>query len=104
MNMMKIFKALSNEARLRILQCLKNPADYFTPEECEGKNIDMKKIGVCVGLLQQKLGLSQSTTSEYLAILLEAGLVQVSRIGQWTYYRRNEPLITEFAKQLKITL
>lgn len=104
MNLMKIFKALSNEARLQILQCLKDPASYFLPEECGDKKVDMKKIGVCVGLLQQKLGLSQSTTSEYLSILLEAGLVQVNRIGQWTYYRRNESLIAEFTKHLKISL
>ena len=42
--------------------------------------------------------LSQSTVSDYLATLQRAGLVEVRRIGQWTYYKRNEANISAFAK------
>ncbi|WP_335926197.1 hypothetical protein [Paenibacillus lutimineralis] len=31
--------------------------------------------------------------SDYLATLQRAGLVEVWRIGQWTYYKRNEATI-----------
>lgn len=44
-------------------------------------------------LHQEGVGLSQSTVSDYLATLQRAGLVEVRRIGQWTYYKRNEATI-----------
>lgn len=103
MNINKIFKALSNEARLKILEYLKDPNAHFDPKICNSK-VDAKKVGVCVGLLQQKLGLSQSTTSHYLNLLQEAGLIQAKRIGQWTYYCRNEQVITQYVKELKKSL
>ncbi len=98
MNMIKIFKALSNETRLQILLWLKEPTRYFSSSLCDSKGVDLKKMGVCVGLIQQKSGLSQSTTSEYLALLQDAGLVKASRVGQWTYYKRDEEAIAEFLK------
>ena len=84
MDQVEIFKALSNKTRLQILQWLKDPEVNF-PEH--GDNYD---DGVCVGAIQQKVGLTQSTVSEYLVILQRAGLVQSTRKGQWTYYKRNE--------------
>jgi len=43
-----------------------------------------------VGQIQIKAGLTQSTVSEYLSTLQRAGLVKSNRVGQWTYYQRNE--------------
>ena len=40
--------------------------------------------------IQLKTGLTQSTVSEYLSTLQRAGLVKSIRVGQWTYYQRNE--------------
>ena len=51
---------------------------------------DVREVGVCVSHIQERAGLSQSTTSQYLSILQKAGLVTATRIGQWTYYKRNE--------------
>lgn len=93
---MLIFKALSNEVRLSILQMLKD-TETTVPNQIHLQESDDFHGGACVGNIQEKIGLSQSTTSQYLAILHESGLLEKQRIGQWTYYRRNEETI----KQLK---
>jgi len=85
MDQVEIFKALSNKTRLQILCWLKNPEQNF-PDQCE-YGYDH---GVCVGQIQVKAGLTQSTISEYLATLQRAGLITATRAGQWTYYQRNE--------------
>jgi DNA-binding transcriptional ArsR family regulator len=85
MDHLVIFKALSNKSRLQILNWLKNPQLHFPEQQAIGF-----EAGVCVGQIQQKAGLTQSTVSEYLTTLQRAGLVEATRIGQWTYYRRNE--------------
>jgi len=85
-------KAVANPARLQILRWLERPRESFGRQEVG----DFDSDGVCVSLIQKKAGLSQSTTSAYLATLARAGLVDVKRIGQWTYYRRNQPAISRF--------
>lgn len=85
MDQLEIFKALSNKSRLQILQWLKDPELNFPEQQETGFG-----EGVCVGQIQQKAGLTQSTVSEYLSILQRAGLVESKRVGQWTYYKRNE--------------
>lgn len=86
MDQLEIFKALSNKTRLQILQWLKEPEKHFSAQE----HADFNTVGVCVGQIQQKAGLTQSTVSEYLSILQKSGLLESNRIGQWTYYKRNE--------------
>ncbi|MNI91461.1 hypothetical protein D3C73_1491240 [compost metagenome] len=44
-----------------------------------------------------KAGLAQSVISSYLLTMLKAGLLLSERRGQWTYYRRNEEIIRQFA-------
>lgn len=92
MDPMKVIKALSNENRLKILQWLDDPTENFPPQELE----DMEEVGVCVDFIRRKVGVSQSTTSQYMSTLQEADLVTSERIGQWTYYNRNEETIQEF--------
>ena len=94
MELLVIFKALSNRTRLEILKGLKDPAKHF-PAQDEG---DVNEVGVCVSSIQEGVGLSQSTVSDYLATLQRAGLVEVRRIGQWTYYKRNEANIQALAE------
>jgi DNA-binding transcriptional ArsR family regulator len=43
--------------------------------------------------IQEKAGVSQSTASRFVPVLQRAELVERTRIGQWTYYRRNEARI-----------
>lgn len=94
MDLLDIFKALSNRTRLDILKRLKDPANSFPPQD-EG---DVHTVGVCVSSIQEGVGLSQSTVSDYLATLQRAGLVDVQRVGQWTYYKRNEAAISALAE------
>ncbi|MEX3776541.1 DNA-binding transcriptional repressor ArsR [compost metagenome] len=94
MELLEIFKALSNRTRLDILKGLKDPVNSF-PAQDEG---DVHTVGVCVSSIQEGVGLSQSTVSDYLATLQRAGLVEVRRIGQWTYYKRNEAAISALAE------
>jgi DNA-binding transcriptional ArsR family regulator len=93
MKQLEIFKALSNKTRQEILQWLKDPETNFPDQIHAGF-----EVGVCVGQIQVKAGLTQSTVSEYLSILQRAGLVESTRVGQWTYYKRNEPAFEELSK------
>jgi len=90
-----ILKVLSNETRLNILRWLKAPEEHFGPQSHEYAG------GICVGSIQDKCGLAQSVTSGYLAMMQKAGLLESQRIGQWTYYRRNEATIRAFVDELE---
>lgn len=87
MEQVELFKALANQTRLQILTWLKDPHVHFPEIDHEGHKAE---VGVCVGLIQKKSGLTQSTISAYLSLLHRAQLVRATRIGQWTYYARNE--------------
>ena len=94
--MITVLKALSNDKRLQILRWLKEPKKNFKSTHC-----DVEKDGVCVGLIEAKIGLSQSTVSQYLMLLQQAGLISTERKGQWTYCKRNEKAIKELIKTLQ---
>lgn len=61
MDLLDVFKALSNRTRLEILKGLKDPVNSFPPQD-EG---DVHTVGVCVSSIQEGVGLSQSTVSDY---------------------------------------
>jgi DNA-binding transcriptional ArsR family regulator len=88
----KIINVLSNETRFLILHWLKEPEANFGSQTVGSFEND----GVCVTLIQQKTKLTQSTTSAYLTQLLDVGLVKSKRVGQWTYYKRDEMAIKKF--------
>lgn len=90
-----ILKALANPTRLQILDWLKEPDQHFgaQPEPLD-------EVGVCVSQIQRKAGVSQSTASHFMSVLQHAGLVNSRRVGQWTYYQRNEPRIAEISPLL----
>lgn len=96
MNIVEISKVLSNKTRVDILRWLKNPEANFPPHE----DIDHFDDGVCVGYIQDKAGLSQSTISTYLLSMQNANLVIPTRHGKWTYYRRNEEVIENYFRIL----
>lgn len=99
MDQLEIFKALSNKTRLQILQWLKEPQANFPDQEKYGF-----EHGVCVGQIQAKAGLTQSTVSEYLALMQRTGLVTATRVGQWTYYKRNEEAFAALSKLIEAEL
>jgi len=64
----KVFRALSDPTRLRILKLLKNRP-------------------MCVCEIMVALGLSQPTTSYHLSVLESAGLLTKDRRGKWIFYK-----------------
>jgi DNA-binding transcriptional ArsR family regulator len=91
MNIEKTIAALNNPVRRKILDLLKDRSN-FPPALPEHSDVD----GVCVGYIREEAGLSQSTVSNYMGLLKQAGLVDSERHGQWTFYRRNEDAIIAF--------
>lgn len=99
MEHIEIFKALSNKSRLQMLEWLKEPEINFPDQLAAGF-----EHGVCVGQIQAKAGLTQSTVSEYLSILQRVGFIESTRVGQWTYYKRNEDAFAALSKLIESNL
>ncbi len=95
-----IYKALANPIRRQILQCLKDPEHFLSADECGN---DFSR-GVCAGHIEKIGNLSQSTMSNHLSVLQQAGLIQATKYGQWSYFSRNEVLIQEFLQHLQHSL
>ena len=91
MELDKAIAALNNPVRRKILDWLKDRSN-FPPALPEHADLE----GVCVAYIQEKAGLSQSTISNYMGLLKEAGLVVSERHGQFTFYRRDEGAIGAF--------
>jgi ArsR family transcriptional regulator len=94
-----IFKALANPTRRQILMWLKAPATYLPIEECG--NFER---GVCAGQIERLGNVSQSTMSNHLSVLQQAGLIQAQKHGQWSYFSRNEALIQQYIEHLQHSL
>jgi DNA-binding transcriptional ArsR family regulator len=98
LDVVQALRALSNPMRLQMLSWLRDPSQHFSPENVHAE------AGVCVSHIQAKAGLAQSTVSAYLAELQRAGLVQATRVGKWTHYKRDEQRIAELVTALGQTL
>lgn len=92
-DLLDVFKALSNPRRLQIMGWLRDPTRHFAPQADP-----IEEVGVCVKQIQEKAGVSQSTASQFMSVLQRAGLVESTRIGPWTYYRRNEKRIADLGE------
>jgi len=79
--MIKAFKALSDETRLRILNIL-------LEREC------------CVCEVMQALDISQTRASRNLGILENAGFLKSRRNGAWMYYSLVEEKSNEYIRSL----
>ncbi len=90
------FRALGNEKRLQILRWLRDPTAHF-PAQVDG---DLVNDGVCGLFIAEKLGVTQSTLSEHMRLLVATGLVVPKRIKQWTFYRRDSMALAEVADAL----
>lgn len=76
-------KALADPARLRLVKILSElPDDHTVFDPRCGT-----AYGVCFCHLEERLGLSKPTVSHHLKVLREAGLIEVVRVGKWSYYR-----------------
>ena len=92
----EVFRALASDRRLQILAWLRDPVAHFPPQ----RDGDLVDDGVCVGFIADKLAVTQPTATAHLQALARAGLVTSKRVGQWTFYKRDEPAIRAFTAQL----
>ena len=78
----RLFKALGDETRLRIVALLSHGE-------------------LCVCHLQKALGLSQPNVSRQLALLRAAGIVEDRRDGKWVHYRLRRQADPDCERQLR---
>ena len=95
-----LFAALASPRRLQVLEWLKDPRSNFPPQ----RDGDLVDDGVCVLFIAGKLGVTQPTATSHLQRLARAGLVTSRRIGQWTFYKRDEEAITAMKRQIAADL
>lgn len=93
----EVFRALASRRRLQILEWLRDPVAHFPPQ----RDGDLVDDGVCVVFIAEKLGVAQPTATAHLQALARAGLVTSKRVGQWTFYKRDEAAIRAFKRQLR---
>ncbi|BCJ94709.1 transcriptional regulator [Anaerocolumna cellulosilytica] len=74
--MVEIFKALSEESRLRILSLI-----------WDGE--------LCVCEIESCLKMTQSNASRHLSVLKRCGILNSYKNAQWTYYRVHKDFIQE---------
>jgi DNA-binding transcriptional ArsR family regulator len=77
-----IFKLLSVEARIRIVQALKRRA-------------------LCVTELTSQLGISQEATSQHLRVLRDAGIVKFQKRGFHVYYSLDKQNVALMCKTVR---
>ena len=90
----RILHAVADPTRRKILQALKT----------RGACSIGKDVGLCASDIEARVDLSQPTISHHMSILIKAGLVEGKKLGQWRWYRRNEPALRDFAKTLRKSL
>ncbi|MET4050466.1 MULTISPECIES: helix-turn-helix transcriptional regulator [unclassified Rhodococcus (in: high G+C Gram-positive bacteria)] len=93
-----VFSALGNPARLAILRSLKDPGSF--PPQSE----PAEEVGVCLKHIQSRAGVSQSTASQYMAVLQRANLVVSTKIGPWIHYKRNADYLQRLTETIRIDL
>ncbi|WP_171522595.1 ArsR/SmtB family transcription factor [Acinetobacter lanii] len=97
----EFLKVISNPTRKLVLEWLKNPSESFQDYT---QLYPYEQYGVCASLIQQKLGLSQPATSLSIKFLQDSQLLLATKVGKWTYYRRNEDLIDLALQNLYLEL
>jgi ArsR family transcriptional regulator len=61
---------------------------------------DINAVGVCGAFFADKLGVTAATASAHLRILVDAGLISSTRIGKWTYFKRNNETLEAFSASI----
>ena len=83
--LVKTFKVLSDESRLRVLNLL-------LEREC------------CVCEVMQVMGISQSKASRILSALYDAGLLKLRREGRWALYSINRDGMKKYLNDILVAV
>lgn len=81
-----VFKALSNENRLKIFMLIRAGHDESITCKTVEPSDDIPTHAVCVCEILEQLDITAPTLSHHLKELRFAGLVDVHHRGQWSYY------------------
>lgn len=79
----EIFKALGDPNRLKLVSYLAFGTD------------------LCVGMLANKVGMSQPAVSQHLKVLKNVGLVEANKIGYHVHYRLNRNVLDRFGIKIE---
>lgn len=88
-------KALASPTRLKVLELLRNPAAFDGPRDAAGQ-----PLGVTAKALLKHFRIAQPSFNEQMDVLIGIGLVEATKVGRWTVYKRDEERI----RQLKQTI
>jgi len=80
-----VFKLLSSEARVRIVQVL-------------------KRRTLCVTEITSQLGITQEATSQHLRVLKDAGIVKFQKRGFHVYYHLNKQTMARLHRAVTAVL
>ena len=92
-----VMAALASPKRLQVLEWLRDPRAHFPPQ----RDGDLVDDGVCVLFIANKLGVAQPTATAHMQALARAGLVTSKRIGQWTFYKRDEAALAALKQKIE---
>ena len=95
MEMEVLCNALGNKTRYQLIKAMK---DHSIQTCCD--RIEFFENGVSVGDAVKFTGLAQSTVSQHLAVLLQAGLIRREKRDQWSCYFLNRAVLNAYLEQL----
>jgi DNA-binding transcriptional ArsR family regulator len=99
--LVRIFKALGNENRLKILETIsRNQEKYDCGAQDVGKFDIEQSVACCVDEIVGQFEMAQSTISQNLKELHNAGLLERHKKAQWVYYTINREKFEELKEYL----
>ena len=99
MELSKICNALGNETRYQIVKAMKDRAIGTCCDK-----IQYFEEGISVADVVGTTGLAQSTVSQHLQVLEQAGVITREKRGQWTCFFLNKALLEDFSQELAKSL
>ncbi|RJP18022.1 MAG: ArsR family transcriptional regulator [Candidatus Abyssobacteria bacterium SURF_5] len=99
--LVKIFKALGNENRLKLLEAIRKYQSRYACCPKDFESIELKPGSICcVDEITGQFDMAQSTISQHLKELHNAGLLERNKRAQWVYYTINQKKLEELADYL----
>ena len=96
MDVAAICNALGNPIRYRLVKAMR---DQSIATCCD--RIEFFENGVSVGDVVKFTGLAQSTVSQHLAVLMQAGIIRREKRELWSCYFLNRPVLEAFLRQMQ---
>jgi len=95
-NMEQICKALGNKVRYDLVKSMKEQSIVSCCDRFE-----YYENGVSVGDVVKHTGLAQSTVSQHLNVLENAGIIRKEKRELWSCYFLNEDVLQKFIEQFR---